>query len=112
METLFQADTDNEFNSEDKWARVVAHGGTFFAWFLAPLVVYLLKRESSPRVAYEACQAFLWSALGFVAAAGTCGLAFPVFFAWHFIGALRALEGRPFEYPLVAEVARRHVYGA
>jgi hypothetical protein len=25
---------------------------------------------------------------------------------------VRALEGKPFQYPLVAEIARKHVYGA
>jgi uncharacterized Tic20 family protein len=100
--------TDNE----DRLALVLAHGGTCFAWFLAPLVVYLLKRESSRRVAYESLQALLWSALGSIVAIATCGLAIPVFLVWHVLGAVRALEGRPFEYPLVADVARKHVYGA
>lgn len=76
------------------------------------MVVYLLKRESSRRVAYEALQALLWSALGTIVAVATCGLAIPVFLVWHVIGAVRALEGRPFDYPLVADVARKHVYGA
>jgi uncharacterized Tic20 family protein len=97
--------------SENRLALVIAHGGTFFAWFLAPLAIYLLKRDSSPRVAYEALQALLWSALGSIVALATCGLAIPVFLVWHLLGALRALDGRSFEYPLVAEVARRHVYG-
>lgn len=115
MDTLFQ-DTDTPSTSstsgEDRFALVLAHGGTCFAWFLAPLVVYLLKRESSRRVAYEALQALLWSALGSVVAIATCGLAIPVFLAWHVIGAVRALSGQRFEYPLVADVARKHVYGA
>jgi uncharacterized Tic20 family protein len=110
MDTLFQ-DRDSS-PGEDRFALVLAHGGTCFAWFLAPMVVYLLKRESSRRVAYEALQALLWSALGTIVAVATCGLAIPVFLVWHVIGAIRALEGRPFDYPLVAEVARKHVYGA
>ena len=109
-DTLLQNDASP--SSENRLALVIAHGGTCFAWFLAPLVVYLLKRNSSPRVAYEAFQALLWSALGSVAALATCGLAIPVFLVWHLIGALKAFDGQPYEYPLVAEVARRHVYGA
>ena len=110
MDTLFQ-DRDST-TSEDRCALMIAHGGTCFAWFLAPLVVYLVKRESSRRVASEALQALLWSALGTIVAIATCGLAIPVFLVWHIIGALRAFEGKPFDYPLVAEVARKHVYGA
>jgi uncharacterized Tic20 family protein len=114
MDTLFQDDDSESFattTNEDRFALVLAHGGTCFAWFLAPMVVYLLKRDSSRRVAYEALQALLWSALGSIVAIATCGLAIPVFLAWHIIGAVRALQGRRFEYPLVAEVARKHVYG-
>ncbi|MGO8992934.1 MAG: DUF4870 domain-containing protein [Polyangiaceae bacterium] len=110
MDTLLQ-DRDST-TSEDRFALLIAHGGTCFAWFLAPLVVYLLKRESSRRVAYEALQALLWSGLGTVVALATCGLAIPFFLLWHLLGALRAFEGKPFDYPLVAEVARKHVYGA
>jgi uncharacterized Tic20 family protein len=110
METLFE-DRDS-LRSEDRIALVLAHGGTCFAWFLAPLVVYILKRESSPRVACEALQSLLWSLLGSVVALFTCGLAIPVFLVWHVIGAVRALEGRAYDYPIVADVARKRVYGA
>src|SRR3984957_6507598 len=102
MDTSF--DDRDVSTQEDRLALVLAHGGTCFAWFLAPLLVYLLKRESSRRVACEALQALLWSALGTIVAVATCGLAIPVFLVWHVIGALRAFEGRPFDYPLVAEV--------
>lgn len=98
--------------SDNRLALAIAHGGTCFAWFLAPLLVYLLKRDASPRVAYESLQALLWSALGSIVAIATCGLAIPVFLVWHVLGALKALDGKPFDYPLVAETARRHVYGA
>jgi len=97
---------------EDRLALVLAHGGTCFAWFLAPLVVYLLKRKSSPRVAYESLQALLWSALGSIVSLATCGLAIPVFLVWHVIGAVRAIDGHAYDYPLVADATRRHVYGA
>jgi uncharacterized Tic20 family protein len=109
MDTLFE-DRDT-LRTEDRIALVLAHGGTCFAWFLAPLLVYLVKRESSPRVAYEALQALLWSLLGSLAALLTCGLAIPVFLVWHLIGAMRAFEGRTYEYPFVADFARRQVYG-
>jgi uncharacterized Tic20 family protein len=100
-----------ETRSEDKIARVIAHGGTVVAWFLAPLVVYLVKRDSSRAVAYEALQALLWSILGTLVSLATCGLAIPVFLVWHLVGAIRAIEGRRFDYPLVDGIARRHVYG-
>jgi len=97
--------------SEDRLALVIAHGGPLFAWFLAPLFVYLLKRNESRAVACEALQSLLWSLLGTCVALATCGLAIPVFLIWHIVGAARAFDGTPFEYPLVGDVARRYVYG-
>ncbi len=98
-------------NSQDRLALVIAHGGTVFAWFFAPLLVYLLKRDSR-EVACEALQSLLWSLLGTCVSLATCGLAIPVFLVWHIVAAIRAIDGLPYEYPLVGDVARRHVYGA
>jgi uncharacterized protein len=103
--------TDDRPTSHDRLALVIAHGGTVFAWFFAPLLVYLLKRDDRA-VAAEALQSLLWSLLGTCVSLATCGLAIPVFLVWHVVAAIRALEGRRFEYPLVGDVARRHVYGA
>jgi uncharacterized membrane protein len=96
---------------DDRVALVIAHGGTLFAWFLAPLLVYLLKRDDR-RVACEAMQSLLWSILGTCVSIATCGFAIPIFLLWHIVAAMRALGGMPFEYPLVGDVARRQVYGA
>jgi uncharacterized membrane protein len=105
------AHTSDRPEHRDRLALVVAHGGTVFAWFFAPLLVYLLKRDSR-EVACEALQSLLWSLLGTCVSLATCGLAIPVFLVWHVIAAIRAIDGVPFEYPLVGDVARRHVYGA
>lgn len=37
----------------------------------------------------------------------TCGLAIPVFMAFHIFAMFRALEGADYEYPLVADLARK-----
>jgi uncharacterized Tic20 family protein len=109
MDTLFES--QESLRSEDRMALVLAHGGTCFAWFLAPLFVFIIKRESSPRVAYESMQALLWSLFGSLVALLTCGLAIPVFLVWHIVGAVKAFEGKRFDYPIVAEIARKQVYG-
>lgn len=97
-------------SSDERLAAFVAHAGTAVAWFLAPLLVYLLKRNDSKYVAEQALAALLWSILGTVLAALTCGLAIPVFLAFHLIAAVRALRGEPYLYPLVGESARKTVY--
>jgi hypothetical protein len=92
--------------SEERTAAVLAHGGAVFAWFLAPLFVYLLKRQSSRWVEHQALQALLWSFLGTVVSAATCGLAIPVFMVFHVIAAVKILGGEEYEYPIVGDFTR------
>lgn len=83
-----------------------AHGGTAFAWFLAPLVVYLLARRESPRVAQHAKEALLWSAVGTVLGLVTFGLAVPIFLVFHLLAAWRVYHGEPSRYPLLSDLLR------
>lgn len=93
--------------SSERVAAAIAHAGTAFAWFLAPLVVYLLKKDDSRFVAFQSMQSLLWSALGTLVAAATCGLAIPVFLLFHVIAAVKTLDGVDYEYPLVGDLARK-----
>ena len=93
--------------SNERLLAAIAHGGTCVAWFLAPLVVYLLEKDRSSFAAKQALQALLWSALGTLVSLGTCGLAIPIFMGFHILAAVRVLEGQEFEYPLVRELARK-----
>jgi uncharacterized protein len=93
-------------SENDRLAVLIAHAGTLFAWFLAPLVVFLLKRGTSRYAEYHALQALIWSALGTVVSALTCGLAIPVFLAFHLYAAWRIHRGGEYEYPIAGDVAR------
>ncbi len=93
--------------SNERIGAAIAHGGTCVAWFFAPLIVWLVERERSPFVARQALGALLWSIFGTIVSAITCGLAIPVFMVFHIIGAVRALEGLEYEYPLVSDMAKR-----
>lgn len=92
--------------SNERTAAAIAHGGTFVAGFFAPLVVYLVERDRSSYVARQALQALIWSGLGTLVSLATCGLAIPIFMGFHVLGAVRALEGQEFEYPLVGDFVR------
>jgi uncharacterized membrane protein len=91
--------------SNERIAAAIAHGGTCVAWFLAPLVVFLVERDRSSFVARHALQALLWSALGTVVSAATCGLAIPLFLIVHVYAAFQALDGKEFDLPLVSTAA-------
>ncbi len=93
-------------DQSERIAAAVAHAGTCIAWFLAPLIVYFLERDRSSFAARHALQALLWSALGTLVSLATCGLAIPVFLAFHIVGALRAYEGQEYSYPFVGDVLK------
>jgi uncharacterized Tic20 family protein len=76
------------------------------AWFFAPLIVYVVERDRSSYVGRQALQALLWSGFGTLVSLATCGLAVPVFMGFHVLAAIRALEGRDYEYPLIGELVR------
>lgn len=91
----------------ERIAAAIAHAGTCVAWFLAPLLVYVIEKDRSRYVSHQALQALLWSAFGTVVSAATCGLAIPLFLAFHIYAAIRAMDGAAYEYPLVGDLARK-----
>ena len=93
-------------SSNDRIAALIAHAGTAFAWFLAPLCVYLVKRGESRYAEFHSLQALVWSAFGTVVSALTCGAAIPVFLAFHLYAAWRVHQGVEYEYPVAGEIAR------
>jgi uncharacterized membrane protein len=97
--------------SHDRIAALIAHAGTAVAWFLAPLVVYLVLPRSSRWARFHALQSLLWSLLGTIVSLATCGLAIPLFLVWHFIAAYKTMKGEHYEYPLVGKAAHDAVYG-
>lgn len=84
----------------------VAHFGSCFAWFLAPLVVWLYVRASAPHLAPRALAILLWSLLGTAVAALTCGLAIPVFLVIHVWAGIKELRDEPYAYPIVDDLSR------
>jgi uncharacterized membrane protein len=96
----------------DRLAAILAHAGTAVAWFVAPLLVFLVLRRESRWARYHALQSLLWSGFGTLVSLATCGLAIPIFMVWHVVAAIKTINGSEYEYPLVGDAARRVVYGA
>jgi len=93
--------------SNERLTAAIAHGGTCVAWFFAPLVVYLIEKDRSSFAAKQALQALLWSGFGTLVSLATCGLAIPIFMGFHILAAVRVLEGKDYEYPLVGDLVRK-----
>jgi len=107
MNSSMSLPTTTSTTSNERLSAAIAHGGTCVAWFFAPLVVYLIERDRSSFAARQALQALLWSIFGTLVSLATCGLAIPIFMGFHILAAVRVLEGHDYEYPLVAELARK-----
>jgi uncharacterized membrane protein len=97
-------------DSSARIAATIAHAGTCVAWFLAPLIVYLVLPRDSRWARFQALQSLLWSLFGTLVSLATCGAAIPVFLVWHIIAAIKTLEGTEYEYPLVGNAAHKAVY--
>jgi uncharacterized membrane protein len=98
-------------DSSERLAATIAHAGTALAWFLAPLLVYLVLPRDQRWARYHALQSLLWSLTGTLVSLVTCGLAVPIFLVWHVLAAIKVYRGEEYEYPLVGDAARRAVYG-
>jgi uncharacterized membrane protein len=106
MNTTYPMTTVRAPSSNDRLAAAIAHGGTWVSWFVAPLLVYVLKRGESRYVEFHALPALLGSAFGTLVSALTCGLAIPVFMGFHLWAGWKVLNNEEYEYPIVGDFAR------
>ncbi|HEY8040773.1 MAG TPA: DUF4870 domain-containing protein [Polyangiaceae bacterium] len=95
----------------ERLAAIIAHAGTALAWFLAPLLVFLVLPRESRWARYHALQSLLWSLLGTLVSLLTWGIAIPIFLVWHVVAAYKTHRDGDYEYPLVGKAAHRAIYG-
>jgi uncharacterized membrane protein len=69
-----------EPNSDEKTMAILAHVLQLVGWWIAPLIIYLIKRDSK-FVAFHAMQALLWQCLLILLWFGTMAMWFVIFFA-------------------------------
>lgn len=102
---------------DEKTLALVAHFGALLAWFIAPLVVYLVKKDESKYVAFHALQALYFSLACSAILVVTIPLLvgfvlWPVPVIFHIVAGVKVAGGAPYEYPVVGKIARRQVFGA
>lgn len=103
---------------DEKTMALLVHFGQIVIGFLAPLIIYLMKKDESKYVAFHSLQALYFSLAAFVimmvVSAVTCGmgaLIIPVAWVFNVIAGLKVLDGKYFEYPVVGKLAREQLYG-
>jgi uncharacterized protein len=98
--------------AEDKQLALIAHLSNIFFWLVGPLVLYLVKKDTSKFVAFHALQSLYLALAGIILTTVTCGVgAFPILIL-NVIAAMKANEGQLYEYPVVGAMARKSVYGS
>ena len=96
---------------DEKNMALVAHFGQIVLGFIAPLIVYLMKKDESKYVAFHGLQSLYFSLVMMVLMAVTCGIAWPVAVIFNVIAGLKVLNGEDYDYPVVGKPARKSVYG-
>ena len=118
-------------SSEDKILAVVAHLGYFsgVGYIIAPLIIWLMKKDKSPFVAHHAKQALAWQLgsaafgailffVGFALTAATAGLVALLFIPlWGLLGlallipsilaAVAVSNDKQYLYPVTGEIAEK-----
>lgn len=99
---------DPRITRDDRTLGVIAHALTFIeGGIIGPLVVYLIKRNDSPFVAFHALQSLYFGLLfmgaTFVTLITCIGpfVCLVVYFIYEVIACVRASEGRWYKLPLV-----------
>lgn len=108
------SDSGFSLSKDDTTWAVVAHGFTFLeGGILAPLILYVLKKDNSPFVAFHALQSFYFGVLFVIVSVASCFLllipAMLFYFVFEFIACTRAAAGEWYRLPVVGDMALRAV---
>ncbi len=109
-----------EVSKDDRTMAMLAHLSCMVLAIIGPLIVYLIKKDESPFVAYHAMQALVYQAITTVLAMVvvsflmviTLGLCFPVIFLvfvpWigGILWGIKANQGEWTGYPLIDQIGR------
>lgn len=98
-------------NSDEKTLSLLSHALTIVAWFIAPLIIYLLKKDESNFVAEHAKESLNFQITMFICYAISIILVIVligILFIWLLgilnlvfviVASIKALEGKLYRYP-------------
>ena len=85
-------------NDDDKTMALIAHVGSIFVGFWAPLLILLIKKDSA-FAQQESKEALNFNILAFLLALVTCGLFWFVAIVFYIMAAVKVNQGQPYRYP-------------
>lgn len=102
---------DSTPTQDERVMAAIGHGATFFeGGLLAPLVLYLVKKDESEFVAFHSLQSMLFGLLFFGLSIVTCGIGAVLlvipYAVFEIIATMKAYEGEWYELPIVGRYAR------
>ncbi len=95
--------------SDERTLAILAHALTFVAQFLAPLIIYLVKKDDSKFVAAQAKESLNFQITVFLACIILIITVIGIFFIWIIgvaaailviVASIKASEGKVYRYPL------------
>ena len=110
----YRAQPEGSPTQDERMIAAVSHGMTFFeGGIFGPLIIYLIKKDSSPFIAFHSLQSLYFGIAFLVISLVTCGLG-AVVLVWPYlifeaIATYKAYEGEWYELPIFGRMAReRH----
>lgn len=97
-------------SKDDRFMGMIAHALSFVeGGLIGPLIVYLIKKDESPFVAFHALQSFYFGLLFLIITVGTCGIGAVVlllpYLIYEFVALMKANDGRWYKLPIVGNWA-------
>jgi len=117
MADILGTDLNPEYppTSDEKTLALLAHVLTFVSTLLAPLIIYILKKNDSPFVAEHAKESFNFQLTLVLVCIGLFFTIIGILFLWVvgiyatilvIVAAIRANEGRAYKYPFSIKFIR------
>ena len=92
-------------SSDERNMALLSHLSCFVLPVIGPLILWLIKKDSSRFVAYHAIQALIFQLLASVVSGATCGLGL-VLLILPIVWGIKASKGEWAGYPLIESVGR------
>ena len=92
-----------EPSGDEKLFALAAHLSIFILPVIAPLVIYLIKKDQSAFVRYHALQSVIWHLIAYVIGGMIC-IGTPIGWVFAVMWALKANSGEWAGYPVIASL--------
>jgi uncharacterized Tic20 family protein len=91
---------DGKYTDDERMWAMFAHLGIFVVGFIAPLIIWQVKKDESEFVTRNAKAALNFSIVWTIIGCLTCGVGWIVMYVFAIIAGLAANRGEEYKYPM------------